>query len=396
MVAASNPKKVAIVVNTAWNIVNFRLGLIEALMAQGHQVLAIAPPDNYLARIEETGCQFIPLKRLERKGTNPVRDLQLTHELYRVFQREKVDVALLYTIKPNIYGSFAAAFANVKTICTVTGLGYSFISNGLVSRIAKGLYKRAFRRATRIAFQNRDDRQLFIDLGLASAEKCILIKGSGIKTDFFKPMPKANAQDQFVFLFVGRMLFDKGVQELLEAAAKIKAKHSKVAFWMVGALDQDNPSCISKDLLKTYEDKGIIRYFGQSDKVREIMRDADVVVLPSYREGLPRVMLEALSMAKPVITTEAAGCRETVQDGENGYMVPIKDAEALAEAMEKMLQHSPKELQQMGNVGRAMALAQFDEQIIVQQYLKEIEQMFAVLLPAQASTAKGTNHRLIS
>lgn len=376
MVAASNGKKVAIVVNTAWNIVNFRLGLIEGLQAAGHEVLAIAPADDYVEQVVQAGCKFIAIKRLERKGTNPVRDMQLTHELYRIFQREKVDVALLYTIKPNIYGCFAANFAKIKTICTVTGLGYSFISTGLVSRIAKGLYKRAFKRATSIAFQNQDDRNLFIEQGLAKAEKTLLIKGSGIKTEYFSPRPKNVETDQFTFLFVGRLLFDKGVRELLQAAKEIKAKYPKAEFWMVGALDQENPSCISGELLVEYQKDEIVRYFGVSDKVRDIMQDADVVVLPSYREGLPRVMLEALAMAKPVITTDTAGCRETVVDGKNGYMVPIKSGDALRDAMEKMLNHTPDELKIMGEYGREMALAEFDEKIIVQQYLDEIQRLF--------------------
>jgi glycosyltransferase involved in cell wall biosynthesis len=375
MDVASNAKKVALVVNTAWNIVNFRLGLIKALIESGYQVVAIAPPDTYVDRIVQTGCKFVPLKRLERKGTNPVRDLQLTHELYRIFKKEAIDIALLYTIKPNIYGSIAANLANIPTICTVTGLGYSFISTGLVSRIAKGLYKRAFRRATRIAFQNRDDLQLFIEQGLAKQEKCILIKGSGINTEHFAPAPKNVETNQFIFLFVGRLLFDKGVRELLQAAKEIKEQQPEVEFWMVGALDEDNPSCISHELLIEYQKEGVVRYFGVSDKVREIMQDADVVVLPSYREGLPRVMLEALSMAKPIITTDTAGCRETVVDGKNGYMVPIKHADALRDAMKKMLQHSKEELQDMGAEGRKMALEEFDEKIIVQHYLDEIRQM---------------------
>ena len=379
MDAAPNSKKVALVVNTAWNIVNFRLGLIEALMAEGHQVVAIAPPDDYVEQIKATGCQFIALKRLERKGTNPLKDLRLTQELYKIFRREAIDVALLYTIKPNIYGAFAARLAKTKTICTVTGLGYSFISTGIVSRIAKGLYKRAFRSANRIAFQNKDDKKLFINTGLAKAEKCLLIKGSGIKTDYFTPQIKTFDTDQFIFLFVGRLLLDKGVRELLEAADQIKAANPEksVEFWVVGALDKDNPSCIAEDLLTSYQQKGTIHYLGVSDKVREIMQDADVVVLPSYREGLPRVMLEALSMAKPVITTDTPGCRETVVDGKNGYMVPVKDIDALATAMQKMLELPTIRLEEMGAEGRKMALQEFDERIITKQYISEIRKMYA-------------------
>lgn len=379
--------KIAIVVNTAWNIVNFRLGLIKALLNAGHEVIAIAPPDEYVPQIEAIGCRFIPLQRLERKGTNPVKDMRLVHELYRIYKKERINLALQYTIKPNIYGTFAASLAGVKTICTVTGLGYSFISTGWVSRIAKSLYKRAFRRATLIAFQNDDDRKLFIEQGLASAPKTILIKGSGIRTDYFFPMEKSNTENRFVFLFVGRLLLDKGIQEFMDAAKKLYKSHPNAAFWVVGAMDEGNPSCIGHEIVDTYVNAGIITYFGASDQVREMMRNCDVVVLPSYREGLPRVMLEALSMAKPVITTDAPGCRETVVNGENGYMIPIRDAEALMLAMEKMLQHSPEELVDMGKMGRDKALEEFDEQAIIQRYFDTIDTIFGqkkLLLPKES------------
>lgn len=376
MLVAQNSLKIAIVVNTAWNIVNFRLGLVKALVAAGHQVLAIAPPDEHVPTIEAAGATFIPLKRLQRKGTNPLKDMRLTQELYRVYKNNNIDVALQYTIKPNIYGTFAARMARVKTICTVTGLGYSFISTGLVSRIAKGLYRQAFKQATRIAFQNRDDQQLFIDKKLAKKEKTMLIKGSGINTEHFCPGPKLTDTDEFVFLFVGRLLFDKGIRELLQAAEDIKKSFPKAAFWVVGAIDKDNPSCIDASLIEDYQKKGIVRYLGVSNKVKDIVQDCDVVVLPSYREGLPRVMLEALSMAKPVITTDTAGCRETVLHGENGYMVPVKDAHKLEEAMRKMLEHDAQELEEMGQKGRAMALQEFDEKIIIQQYFNILNDLF--------------------
>lgn len=368
--------KIAIVVNTAWNIVNFRLGLIKALLNAGHEVIAIAPADDYVAQIEAIGCRFIALKTLERKGTNPIKDMRLVHELYRIYKKESIDLALLYTIKPNIYGSFAASLAGVKTICTVTGLGYSFISTGWVSRIAKSLYKRAFRRATIIAFQNNDDRQLFIDGGLANTHKTTLIKGSGIRTDYFSPMEKTRTDDEFIFLFVGRLLFDKGIQEFIDAAKSIRAHYSKAQFWVVGAIDEGNPSCVSPEMVQSCVDAGIITYYGPSDQVREMMRECDVVVLPSYREGLPRVMLEALSMAKPIITTDAPGCRETIIHGENGYMVPIRDWMALKTSMEKMLAHSNIELVEMGKKGRQMALEEFDEQAIIQRYFEIIDSIF--------------------
>lgn len=367
--------RIAVVVNAAWNIYNYRLGLIEALIAKGHQVWAVAPNDDFVPKIEAVGCRFIPLQRLSRKGTNPLQDLRLTYELYKIYKDNKIDVALQYTIKPNIYGSFACKFAKIKSICTITGLGYSFLSDGLVNKVVKRLYKKAFKRASLVAFQNNDDLQLFEQLKLVEPHKSTLIKGSGIKTNFFKPLPKTQETAGLVFLFVGRLLYDKGIVEYLEAAKTIKANNPKTEFWIVGALDNENPSAISPDMVNTYHQEGIINYIGQSSDVRSIMQNSDVVVLPSYREGLPRVMLEGLSMAKPLITTDTAGCRETVQDGENGYLVPVKDKDALAQALQKMLNLSVEDRKLMGDKGRALALKEFDEQAIIQRYFDELDKI---------------------
>ncbi|MCP4442330.1 MAG: glycosyltransferase family 4 protein [Aureispira sp.] len=367
--------RIAVVVNSAWNIYNYRLGLIEALLAQGYSVWAIAPTDDFVPQIEATGCQFIPLQRLSRKGTNPIQDLRLTHELYRIYRDQEIDIALQYTIKPNIYGSFACRFVKTKGVCTVTGLGYSFLSNGVVNKVVKRLYKQAFKRASLVAFQNNDDLKLFNDLKLLEEEKSTLIKGSGIKTNYFKPLPKTETTEDTVFLFVGRLLYDKGIVEYLEAAKAIKSKNPKTQFWIVGALDNDNPSAISPEIIDEYHKEGIINYIGQSSDVRSIMQNSDIVVLPSYREGLPRVMLEGLAMAKPLITTDTAGCRETVKDGVNGYIVPIKDREALVEAMQRMLNLSLNEREKMGQEGRKMAIEEFDEQAIIQRYFDEIKKL---------------------
>ncbi len=367
--------KIAIVLNTAWNIYNYRLGLIRILIAKGHQVFAIAPIDDYVSTIEETGCTFIPVYQLSRKGTNPIKDWQYSRELSRIYKTYGIDLALQYTIKPNIYGSIAARKAGIKSISTVTGLGYSFLSNGLVNKIAKKLYQYAFKSCSLIAFQNRDDRQLFTSLGLCPVEKTTLIKGSGINTSYFKPMERPD-KAPFTFLFVGRLLYDKGVIELLEAAKILRTKKYPVNIWLVGAIDEGNPSAITPTILEEYTSNNTVTYLGSSSDVRSIMKDADVVVLPSYREGLPRVMLESLAMAKPIITTDVAGCREVIEPHDkNGFLIPVKDKNALADAMEKMYHLSVDQRATMGNIGRQMALDIFDEKAIIQRYLDEIRQL---------------------
>jgi len=368
-----NTFKIAVVANTGWNIVNFRLGLIKALIDKGYEVIAIAPADEYTSRIEAVGCRFIPLKRLERKGTNPFNDFKLMTELYTIYKKESVDIALQYTIKPNIYGTIAASLAKVKTICTVTGLGYSFINDNLISKFARLLYRFAFKRASLVAFQNEDDKKLFIEKKLVEEKKTIIIRGSGINCVKYAPVPKNKISDNISFLFVGRLLYDKGIIEFLNAAEIVKKEFPDTIFKILGSLDVDNPSCISKDILNDYVNRSVIQYLGTSDDVKEIMRNADVVVLPSYREGLPRVMLEAISMAKPVITTDTAGCRDTVLDGVSGFMVPIKNTEKLAEAMLRMLKLSDSDRENMGLNGRNLALDQFDEKAIIDNYFSKID-----------------------
>lgn len=366
---------IGIVLNTAWNIYNFRLGLVKAFLAAGHQVYAIAPVDDFVSEIEATGCTFIPVHNLSRKGMNPVQDLRFGYELYKIYKSKELDVVLHYTIKPNIYGCLAAGRAGVKSISTVTGLGYSFLKEGMINKIANQLYQTAFKSGTRVAFQNRDDKKLFEDLSLCASNKTTLIKGSGINTTHFKPMPKKQTYEKLIYLFVGRLLYDKGVTELFEAAQEFKRKCPETEIWVVGAIDDGNPSAVAKADVEAQEANGTIRYWGVSKDVRSIMQEADVVVLPSYREGLPRVMLESLAMGKPIITTDTAGCRETIQDTKNGFIVPVKDAKALADAMLRMYELTDEARQNMGKVGREMALKEFDEQAIIKRYFEEIEVM---------------------
>lgn len=371
----SKSLKIAIVLNTTWNIYNFRLGLVQTLIEKGHQVFAIAPSDDFIDKVTATGCVHIPLQSLSRKGTNPVQDFRLIRELKRIYKEKQINIALHYTIKPNIYGSFACGGLQTHSIATVTGLGYSFLKKGLIHKIVNALYRRAFKQAAVVAFQNRDDKQLFESMKLVDTQKTQLIKGSGIKTDYFKPLPKTEEHPSFIFLFVGRLLYDKGIVELLEAAKQCKVQHPQTEFWIVGKIDQDNPSAVDEATVQEYQKAGIINYLGPSNDVRSIMRNADCVVLPSYREGLPRVMLEGLAMGKPLITTDTAGCRETVKDGYNGYIVPSKDAGALANALQKMYTLSAEKREEMGKRGREMAVQEFDEKIIIQHYLDIIDRL---------------------
>ena len=372
----SNKPKIAISLNTAWNIQNFRLGLIEHWIKAGYEVVAIAPPDDFVKEIEATGCRFIPLKNLSRKGTNPLNDLQLAQEFYRIYKKEKVDIALHYTIKPNIYGTLGAAWAGTQSVASVTGLGYAFLSKGLVNRVVKKLYKYAFAKCDRIVFQNGDDRQLFVESGWVLGEKTQIVHGSGIDMVRFQPMKVERKIDKIVFLFIGRLLFDKGIREFMAAAEIVARKHKNTEFQILGNFDQGNPSAISKDYLDEWLKHKQMQYFGVTNDTKPFIAAADVIVLPSYREGLPRVNLEGMAMAKPLLSTEVTGCRDTVDDGENGYLVEVKSADSLAEGMEKMITIGKEKRAEMGKKGRIKALRQFDEQIIIQNYQEIIENLW--------------------
>ncbi len=366
---------VAIVVNTSWNIYNFRGGLVRAMVQQGARVIAIAPPDEYSDRLEsEFGATYVPVNRLSRKGTNPAQDAALLLELARIYRKSRVDVVLHYTIKPVIYGSLAAKLVGVKNISTLTGLGYVFITPGLVNRVVKQLYRRALRSAHWTYFQNADDRRLFLDSGLVPSDRSGVIPGSGIDTDKFAPDGAAEAAP-LSFLFIGRLLYDKGVMEFHEAARSIRRRHPEVTFHIVGGLDDGNPSGVPSSMVKLWEESGDIVYHGQVSDTRPYIARATAVVLPSYREGLPRVMLEGMAMGKPLVASDVPGCRDTIDDGVNGYLIAVQDAESLAAGIEKIIRSSPEARAQMGKAGRQMAVTRFAEPVIVDHYLQLIHQM---------------------
>ncbi|MEL6943422.1 MAG: glycosyltransferase family 4 protein, partial [Bacteroidota bacterium] len=327
---------------------------------------------------EATGCRFFSLPNLQRKGTNPLHDFRLMVNLFKIYRKEKVDIALHYTVKPVVFGTLSAKLAGVKVINTLTGLGYAFISDGWVSRIVRSLYRVSLRFSNKVLFQNRDDRQLFLEHKLVPKKLSGIVQGSGINTSHFQPVKEDQEKQYIDFLFIGRLLYDKGTIEFVEAAKMILNRYPNARFHLIGDLDTGNPSTIDPLELKQWIAEGIVQYYGRLKDVRSQIEKCDVLVLPSYREGLPRVMLEGMSMAKPLIATDVPGCRETVEDGKNGYLVKVKDPFTLFQAMEKMILMSKKERIRMGYYGRQMALSRFDERQIVKQYLNMIEEAVVV------------------
>lgn len=368
--------RVAVVINTSWNIWNFRRGLVKALQAAGHEVLAIAPPDAYSARLEsELGCRYVPIL-MENKGTNPLKDAQLTRRFLAIYKRERPDVVLHFTIKPNIYGTLAAKLAGVASINNVSGLGTVFLIENVVSKVARGLYRFAFRFPHKVFFQNNDDRELFIRYGLIRPERTGLVPGSGVDLQRFRAqsLPPKPAGAPFTFLMVARVLYEKGIVEYFEAARQVQATlgADRVRVQLLGGLDEAGGVGVPRATFEQWLAEGAIEYLGTSDNVAEHLHRADCVVLPSYREGTPKTLLEAAACGKPLITTDVPGCRETVEHGRNGYLCQVRDAADLGAKLLQMAQLPPERLAAMGAASRELAEEKFDENLVLREYLSAV------------------------
>lgn len=363
--------KVLIALNTAWNILNFRAGLIRALVAAGYEVVAVAPDDKYAASLKSLGCRFVPL-HMENGGTNPVKEALLIWRFLRLFAQERPDVYLGYTVKPNVYGSLAAHMVGIPAINNISGLGAVFIKGGLLARLVRHLYRLALGRSAKVFFQNPDDRALFIEGGLVKANVAELLPGSGIDLSQFVPVPLGGRREKVRFLLVARMLRDKGVYEYVEAARQLHERWPQAEFCLLGFLDVQNPAAISRSEMDAWIADGVVNYLGVSDDVRAEIAAADCVVLPSYREGTPRTLLEAAAMARPIITTDAVGCREVVDDGVNGFLCEVRSADDLAAKMDEILCLSVSQRTEMGLRGRKKVESKFDEQIVIGKYLDAI------------------------
>jgi glycosyltransferase involved in cell wall biosynthesis len=372
--------KVIIALNSSWNLLNFRSGLIRALVAEGYEVVAVAPDDAYSARLSELGCRFVALP-MDNQGTHPFRDLMLFVRFLLLLRRERPAVLLAYTVKPNVYGSLAAGLLGIPVVNNIAGLGAVFIKGGWLVRLVRGLYRLALRRSAKVFFQNGDDRALFIDAGLVKPEQTDLLPGSGIDLRRFSANEKSSMLSPkdvgrpFRFLLIARMLRDKGVVEYVTAAKQIRARWPNVECTLLGFLDVQNPAAISTDEMNAWVAVGDVRYLGVSDDVRLEITQADCIVLPSYREGTPRTLLEAAAMAKPIITTDAVGCRDVVDDGVNGYLCQVRDANDLAAKMHAMLGLSVAERAAMGQAGRKKMELQFDEKIVIDKYLQVVSEL---------------------
>jgi len=359
------------VLNASWNIYNFRLPLLKHLSDAGHEIVAIAPEDEYTDRIP---YEFHPIK-IKSRSLNPFKHLFVLLGFLRIFKKAKPDIALLYTIYPNVYGNLAARMAGVRTISNIAGLGNLFIHKRLVSHVAKPLYKMALSHSDTVFFQNYSDMALFRELGLVSEQQSERIPGSGVDIERFSPLTpsereigKDERDSTFIFLLATRLLWEKGVREFVDAAMVVKEIHEKVRFVLVGPLGVDNPTALKETDIRLLTNGGLIEYAGVSDQMEQIIQDVDCVVLPSYREGLPKILLEAAAMAKPIITTRVPGCEDVVDHNVNGLLCEARDARDLAAQMVAMLEMNEENRQQMGARGREKIVNEYAQEIVLEHY----------------------------
>ena len=370
---------VALVSNTSWSFVKFRMTLIETLLDNDYRVVLLAPEDEETPKLMASGATYIALKHLQARGMNPIADIRFRKELKTIFRTERPDLIIQYTIKPNVYGSFVAQELGIPHIAVVTGLGYTYIKGGWMTTVASWLYRSAFRSANHVWFLNNDDRDLFVSRSLVDPSRSLVLPGEGIDaTHRFNPESLAVSRDDDAdrkvtrFVFVARLLYDKGITEYVTAARMLKEKYPDVDFNKLGYLNVKNPSAVSEEQLNTWLNTGAVRYLGHVDDVRPILLTQDCVVLPSYREGMSTTLMEAAALGKALIASDVAGCRELVDNQRNGYLCRPKDSVDLAAQMERFILLPKKEQVKMGALGRKKMLAEYADEKVHQIYLDHI------------------------
>ena len=363
--------RIAVVVNTSWNIYNFRMSLVRTLLAQGHEVHTIAPKDDFTRLLEDSGCVHHNI-RMDSRGANPIKDVALIGELYLTYRRIRPDIILHYTIKPNVYGTLAAAMLRIPVINNVCGLGTAFLKDNLISAVAIFLYKISFRFAHKVFFQNPEDLKLFVSKRMVRPEAVDLVPGSGIDLQKFPQVPFARNKT-FTFLLISRLITDKGILDYINAVQSLKKEGFTAKFQILGAMDPKHKRGIQSEVIHKWIEDDIIEYLGTTPDVRKFIEGADCVVLPSYREGTPRTLLEAASSGKPIIATDVPGCNHVVVNDYNGYLCRMKDPEDLALKMKQLAACRDEKLAELGRNGRLKMEAEYDESLVINKYLRALE-----------------------
>lgn len=379
--------KIAYLSHLDMNLYLFRLPVMQKMVELGHEVYAVCPKGEFEGKFEVAGISEVHY-HIERKSLNPLTELKALWEIYRTLKTLAPDILHTFTAKPNIYGAIAGRWAKIPVIVsTVTGLGSFFIDTSfkarMIQRVIKSLYRSLLHQTNATIFQNSTDRHYFMKQGLVPKSKARLVRSSGVDTRFFHPDCVAQesldalkselgmTEGRVVVMMIARAIWHKGIAEYLEAAQKARQKESNILFYLVGGTDDGNHSCVPSTTLKN---QPFVMWLGERQDIRELLALSDIVVLPSYREGVPRTLLEASAMAKPMVATDTVGCTEVVRDGVNGYLVPLKDSDILSERILKLA--ASKDVREaMGKKAREIALEEFDVKIVVEQYLQIYEKL---------------------
>ena len=360
-------KKVLMLGNHEIVIYNFRKELVERMISEGYEVYVSLPYGPKVEYLKEMGCKFIDTP-INRRNTNPIEDIKLFNDYMKILKEVKPDVVLTYTVKPNVYGGIACRLNKIPYICNVTGLGSGYLNGGIVQKIVKNLSRISFKKANKVFFQNTADMNLLIKQNVVN-ENYGLLPGSGVNLNSYKVLPYPPEFEPISFNFIARVMKDKGIDEYLEAAKRIKEKYQNTIFNVIGMIDQPH----YKEILEDYEEKGIIKYHGFQNDTIPFIKQCSCTINPSYTEGMSNVLLESAACGRPIIASNIPGCKEIIDEELNGYTFEVKNVNCLVSKIEKFININHKEKIKMGLFGRSKVEREFDRQIVVNKYINEIE-----------------------
>ena len=361
-------KRILILANIDMGLYNFRKELLQALLAQGYEVYISLPRGERVKDMEQMGCVFLETP-VDRRGMNPIADWKLLHQYRKILRDIKPDVVLTYTIKPNIYGGLACRMAKIPYLSNITGLGSAIHNGGIVARLLVVLYRLSAKYASCLFFQNRQNRDFFVDIKII-AENSVLLPGSGVNLNEYAYAPYPPEETPISFLFIGRLMQDKGVGELLEAAKNIRKEYPEITFSLVGFCEEGY-----QEIFSELNKDNVVNALGQQKNVKEFIKTHSATVLPSYHEGTANVLLESAASGRPLIASRIPGCMEIIDDGATGYLCEARDAGSLEMALRKFIKLSYEEKKDMGVLGRLKMEREYDRKIIIEHYLREIRKV---------------------
>ncbi|KTD72244.1 glycosyltransferase family 4 protein [Legionella tucsonensis] len=364
-------KRLLFVINDLLFFISHRLPLAIAAKERGFEVHIATPQEKTPSEIKGIGFIFHTIP-LSRKGKNLFREVKSIFAIYRLMRTVKPDLVHLVTIKPVLYGGLVARLLRIPSVVVaISGLGSQYISSNLTTKLRRKVMNQLYRLALKhpnlkIIFQNPDDRQMLLQMGAFSLSQTVLIRGSGVDLSLYQATPEKNGE--IVVAMISRLLKDKGVIEYVAAAKMLRSQGVNARFMLIGEIDYGNPTCIDKDLLKTWHGEGYVELFGFRKDIPQLMQQTNIIVLPSYREGLPKVLLEAAASGRAVVTTNVPGCRDAIEPNQTGLLVPVKDVKALASAIERLIDDSDYR-QQLGKEGRLLAEREFSIEHVVAAHM---------------------------